>query len=88
MYPIEVNANYVHIGDQEFNFCFLRDISERKNAEQSLQSSKERFKTMFVQAPLGIALIDSLTGHIYEVNPRFAAIAGRSIEEMTNINWM
>ena len=88
IYPIEVSANYVHIGDQEFNFCFLRDISERKQAEQALQSSKERFKTMFVQAPLGIALIDSLTGRIWEVNPRFAAIAGRSMEEMTNIDWI
>ena len=88
VYPIEVNANYVHIGDQEFNFCFLRDITERKQAEQELQSSKERLKTMFVQAPLGIAMIDSLTGRICEVNPRFAAIAGRSMEEMTNIDWM
>ena len=88
VYPIEVSANYVHIGDQEFNFCFLRDISERKQAEQELRSSKERFKTMFVQAPLGIALIDSLTGRIWEVNPRFAAIAGRSIEEMISTDWM
>ena len=88
VYPIEVNANYVHIGDQEFNFCFHRDISERKQAEQALQSSKERFKTMFVQAPLGIALIDSHSGRIWEVNTRFAAIAGRSMEEMTNIDWM
>ena len=88
VYPIEVNANYVHIGDQEFNFCFHRDISERKQAEQALQSSKDRFKTMFVQAPLGIALIDSLTGRIWEVNPRFAAIAGRSMGEMTNIDWI
>jgi diguanylate cyclase (GGDEF)-like protein/PAS domain S-box-containing protein len=88
VYPIEVNANYVHIGDQEFNFCFLRDISERKQAEQALQTSKEHFKTMFVQAPLGIALIDSLTGRIWEVNPRFAAIAGRTMEEMTNIDWL
>jgi diguanylate cyclase (GGDEF)-like protein/PAS domain S-box-containing protein len=88
VYPIEVNANYVHIGDQEFNFCFLHDITERKQAEQALQSSKERFKTMFVQAPLGIALIDSLTGRICEVNPRFASIAGRSMEEMTNIDWL
>jgi len=88
VYPVEVSANYVHIGDQEFNFCFLRDITERKQAEHALQSSKERFKTMFLQAPLGIALIESLTGRICEVNPRFAAIAGRSMEEMTNIDWI
>ena len=37
---------------------------------------------------LGIALIDSLTGNIYEVNPRFTEIAGRTREEMTTIDWM
>ncbi len=65
-----------------------RDITERKQAEVVLRTSEERFKTMFEQAPLGIALINSLTGHIYEVNPRFAKIAGRAMEEMTNIDWM
>jgi diguanylate cyclase (GGDEF)-like protein/PAS domain S-box-containing protein len=66
----------------------VQDITERKQAEQALRSSEERFKTMFVQAPLGIALIDSLDGYIYEANPRFAEIAGRSMEEMANIDWL
>jgi diguanylate cyclase (GGDEF)-like protein/PAS domain S-box-containing protein len=65
-----------------------RDITARKQAEQALRVSEERFKTMFVQAPLGIALIDSLAGHIYEVNPRFAEIAGRSMEELADIDWL
>jgi PAS domain S-box-containing protein len=50
--------------------------------------SEEVFKTIFMQAPLGIAMVDSLTGHIYAVNPRFAKIAGRTVEEMEHINWM
>ena len=45
-------------------------------------------KKLFIEAPVGIALIDSLTGHIYEVNPMFAKIAGRTIEEMVQIDWM
>ncbi|MBU1340520.1 MAG: PAS domain S-box protein [Proteobacteria bacterium] len=64
------------------------DITERKKAENALRKSEERFKTMFEQAPLGIALINSKTGHINEVNSRFAEIAGRSREEMTSIDWM
>ena len=60
----------------------------RKRAEEALRASETRFKTMFNEAPLGIALIDSLTGHICEVNPMFAKIAGRTMEEMAHIDWM
>lgn len=67
---------------------YITDITERKKAEAALHESEERFKTMFMQAPMGIALIDSLSGHIYEVNPRFAEIAGRTVEEIATINWM
>ena len=50
--------------------------------------SEARYRTIFEQAPLGVALIDSLTGEIYAVNDRFAAIAGRTREEMAHIDWM
>ena len=63
-------------------------VFERKQTENALQSSEERFKSIFNQAPLGIALIDSLTGHIYTANPMFAKIVGRTLEEMSTINWM
>ena len=62
-------------------------FTELKQAE-SIRISQARFSTIFNQAPLGIALIDSLTGKIHEVNPRFAEIAGRTIEEMATIDWM
>ena len=64
------------------------DITKIKRAEELLRDSEERFERLFVEAPLGVALIDSLTGHIYEVNPMFAKIAGRTMEEMVQIDWM
>jgi PAS domain S-box-containing protein len=66
----------------------FQDITERKQSEEKLRLTEKRFKTIFEEAPLGAALIDSLTGDIYEVNPRFAEIAGRTIEEMATIDWM
>ena len=42
-FPIEVNANYVNIGGREFNFAFLRDITERKRAELTLRASEQQF---------------------------------------------
>jgi len=65
-----------------------KEIAEREKAEQASRESNERFMTIFEQAPLGIALIDSITGHIYEVNAKFAAIVGRTKAEMSQIDWM
>jgi PAS domain S-box-containing protein len=64
------------------------NITEVKKTQVALQESEERFKQLFMEAPLGIALIDSLTGRIYEVNPLFARITGRTREEMVHIDWM
>jgi len=57
-------------------------------AEAALKKSEERFKAIFNDAPMGIALVASLTGKIHNVNPMFAKIAGRTIAEMANIDWM
>jgi len=72
--------------ERELKETHMRAANRR--AQAALIDSEDRFKTMFLQAPFGIALIDSLAGHIYEVNPRFAEIAGRSMQEMTNIDWL
>ncbi|MEI6515641.1 MAG: PAS domain S-box protein, partial [bacterium] len=63
-------------------------ITELERVQAALRQSEELFKKLFMEAPLGIALIDSLTGKIYEVNPMFAKIADRTMEEMAQIDWM
>lgn len=62
-------------------------IANKKLAFQN-QESEEQFEAIFNDAPMGIAIIDSLTGNIFNVNPTFAKIAGRTIAEMANIDWM
>ena len=64
------------------------DITERMEARAAERGSEERFRTIFIQAPLGIALIDSLTGCFLAVNPQFARIAGRTGDELTCLDWM
>ena len=60
----------------------------RGRAEEESRQSEERFRTLFEQAPIGIALIDSLSGRIREVNAKYADIVGRSREAIATLDWM
>ena len=83
---VQISATFS--AENGFILCFLNDITKRKLEEEALKQSEERYRTTFEQAPLGIALVDSLTGHIYEVNQRFADITGKTIVELSTIDWM
>ncbi len=64
----------------------IRYSIERKRIEESTKKAQKRFQTIFEKAPLGIALINLQTGKYYDVNPKYASIVGRSVEELLNIN--
>ena len=55
-FQVEINANYVNIDGEEYNFAFARDISERKQAQEILAQSEKRKDSMIRAAPVGIGL--------------------------------
>ena len=59
----------------------LRDISERKNAEEALRESEERFRSLFESAPEFIHILDK-TGKILQINPAATLGSGYSEEEV------
>ena len=44
------------------------DIAERYKIENSLRESEKRFRTIFEDSPMGVALVESISGKICEVN--------------------
>ena len=62
-------------------------ITKQKAIEKELIANKERYQSVFNDAPIGIALIDTTTGRYLEVNPELCNITGRSKEEMLSIAW-
>ncbi len=58
---------------------------ERKDAQTASQVSEERFRYLFAQASIGIAL-ETLEGRILEVNPAFCSMLGYSQEELLRLN--
>jgi two-component system sensor histidine kinase UhpB len=64
----------------------IRYSIERKRIEESNRKAQKRFQTIFEKAPLGIALINLSTGKYYDVNPKYASIVGRCVDELLCAN--
>lgn len=67
--------------------ALLSVIEDQHQAEATLRKSELRFRTIFEQAPLGVAVVDSDSGQIYEANEKFCAITGRSRAELRELGW-
>jgi two-component system CheB/CheR fusion protein len=61
------------------------DITERKNAEESLRQTNERLTAIFQQAAAGLSEI-GLDGRFTRVNDELCRIAGRSREELVGFD--
>src|SRR5215475_12873186 len=55
-------------------------ISARRQAEQALKTSEDRFKTLFETAPIGIAIVD-VGGNLVEANRSFMEMFDYATEE-------
>ena len=65
----------------------LRDITERKRAEELLKKEREIFYSTLQEAPNGVVLIDKDGRYLY-INSEFAAITGYTLNDIpTGKDW-
>lgn len=48
----------------------------------------EIYRAVYEQSPIGIAIADSDSGEFYSINPKFAEMTGRTVEELYETDWM
>jgi diguanylate cyclase (GGDEF)-like protein/PAS domain S-box-containing protein len=60
---------------------YVRNVTDRMNAEQALRESEERFRATFEQAAMGICHLDE-DGTFLRVNRRFCDMLGYTREEL------
>ncbi|HEX8962729.1 MAG TPA: PAS domain S-box protein [Rhodocyclaceae bacterium] len=78
---VEVVASY-WVSAEGLYFVFLRDISERQRVSDALWASEARFRSIFEQAAVGMALVRP-DGQWLRVNDKFCSIVGYSEAELT-----
>lgn len=87
--PVEINANYFEYNHKGYNLALVRDISERKQAEQAqrnteraLREQEERFRQMAENIEEVFWLTDVPKQQVLYVSPAYEAIWGLSRESL------
>lgn len=71
-----------------FSLLAYRILKNNQEANEALIVSEKRFRTIFEEAPLGIALMDAETGTIHDANPKYLEILGLKNDIFGKLNWM
>jgi PAS domain S-box-containing protein len=79
---VEISAKSIKIGDKKFVLSIERDITARKEAEQAIRESEEKFRVGFRSAPDALAIINLKTGKAVELNEGFEKLTGYTLEEL------
>lgn len=83
---IEVSMNPIIVDGKVIGASFFsRDISERKQSEEKIRESEEKFRALFESAKDGIFQI-SHQGDIVAINESFAQMHGYTLEELMKMN--
>jgi PAS domain S-box-containing protein len=90
-FPIEATISQVQVEGQKLYTVILRDITERKRAEETLRESEARFRSIYEQAAVGIGQV-ALNGRLLMVNASLCRmlgyeqneLLGKRIEEVTH----
>ena len=83
--PVEINTSVVQRMGQRIALAFVRDITERKRAEEERRLSEERFRRIFDEGPFGMVL-ESPDHTIIAVNKMLCELLGYAEQELIGQN--
>ncbi len=86
IFPIEISARRILMEGMVYYQTIGRDITERKQSEETLRESEERFRKIFEESPIGMAM----TGKdlvIIRANSAFCKMMGYSEDELPGMTF-
>jgi len=85
-FPLEISARRIMMEVLVYYQTIGRDITERKQAEETLKESEERFRKIFEESPIGMVM----TGKdlvIIKANSAFCKMIGYAEEDLTGLTF-
>jgi PAS domain S-box-containing protein len=84
--PLEIQSKRVSFRGQQVIVVAVRDITERKRADELIRTSEANYRAIFESANDAIFIHDIETGKILDFNPRMSDIFGYTRAEAQNFS--
>jgi len=68
------------------HYCFMKDITDRKQVEAALRASEHRYATLAEISPVGV-FHDDASGKLIYANRRWSEITGLTLQESLGDGW-
>ncbi len=90
-FSVEISGRLITVAEDRYWMGFIRDISERKQAEEALRESEERYRELFARMIDGFAVHEIILDdsgspvdyRFIEVNSAFERITGLKAKDIT-----